>query len=315
MSMLIFLGVIAVLLIYAISLYNHLVNVKHAVSKAWANIDVLLKQRHDELPKLVEVCKQYKQFEQATLQKVIEARSQVHDARERQDIGALGQAEGALRAGLGNIFAVAEAYPELKANENFMQLQNRITSLENGIADRRELYNDAVNINNVQIEVFPASIIAGMFDFGEKPLLEFSATEKADVDMKSIVRLIFRPSMLVTLRREYAHLVTSGAQLLLLLVGLRLGSRNGWLICLAIMAAISILAWLSALNRLRAIRDTPTSKIASAAQGYVELTGRGHPFGEPLLGKLSLLPCLWYRYKVERRESGNKWKSMDSGES
>ena len=81
------------------------------------------------------------------------------------------------------------------------------------------------------------------------------------------------------------------------------------------MAAISILAWLSALNRLRAIRDTPTSKIASAAQGYVELTGRGHPFGEPLLGKLSLLPCLWYRYKVERRESGSKWKAMDSGES
>jgi LemA protein len=83
MSMLIFLGVVAVLLIYGISLYNHLVDVKHAVSKAWANIDVLLKQRHDELPKLVEVCKQYKQFEQSTLQKVIEARTQVHDARER----------------------------------------------------------------------------------------------------------------------------------------------------------------------------------------------------------------------------------------
>jgi LemA protein len=183
---LIILGIIAILLIYGISLYNHLVNVKHAVAKAWANIDVLLKQRHDELPKLVEVCKQYKQFEQSTLQKVIEARSQVHAARERQDIGALGQAEGALRAGLGSIFAVAEAYPELKANENFMQLQNRITSLENGIADRRELYNDSVNINNVQIEVFPASILAGMFNFGEKPLLEFSATEKEDVDMKSL---------------------------------------------------------------------------------------------------------------------------------
>ena len=186
MSALIFLGIVVVLLSYGISLYNHLVNVKHAVAKAWANIDVLLKQRHDELPKLVEVCKQYKQFEQATLQKVIEARSQVHAARERQDIGALGQAEGALRAGLGSIFAVAEAYPELKANENFMQLQNRITSLENGIADRRELYNEAVNINNVQIEVFPDSILARMFNFGEKPLLEFSATEKADVDMKQL---------------------------------------------------------------------------------------------------------------------------------
>lgn len=186
MTSLIFLGFIAVLLIYGISLYNHLVNVKHAVAKAWANIDVLLKQRHDELPKLVEVCKQYKEFEQATLQRVIEARSQVQAARQQQDIPALGKAEGMLRMGLGNIFAVAEAYPELKANEHFMQLQTRITGLENGIADRRELYNESVNINNVQIEVFPASIIARLFGFGEKPLLEFSSSEKADVDMKQL---------------------------------------------------------------------------------------------------------------------------------
>jgi LemA protein len=182
----IFLGIVAVLLIYGISLYNHLVGVKHTVAKAWANIDVLLKQRHDELPKLVEVCKQYKQFEQSTLQKVVEARSQVQSARERQDIPALGKAEGLLRAGLGGIFAVAEAYPELKTNEHFMQLQNRITSLENGIADRRELYNESVNINNVQIELFPASIIARLFGFSEKQLLEFSAAEKADVDMKQL---------------------------------------------------------------------------------------------------------------------------------
>jgi len=186
MVTLIVLGIVAVMLIYGISLYNHLVGVKHAVAKAWANIDVLLKQRHDELPKLVEVCKQYKQFEQSTLQKVVEARSQVQSARERQDIPALGKAEGLLRAGLGSIFAVAEAYPELKANENFMQLQNRITSLENGIADRRELYNESVNINNVQIEVFPASMIATLFGFSEKQLLEFSAAEKTDVDMKQL---------------------------------------------------------------------------------------------------------------------------------
>jgi len=186
MTSLIFLGVIAVALFYGVSLYNHLVTVKHAVAKAWANIDVLLKQRHDELPKLVEVCKQYKQFEQSTLQKVIEARSQVQSARENQDIAALGQAEGMLRAGLGGIFAIAEAYPELKANENFMQLQNRITSLENSIADRRELYNESVNINNVQIEVFPASIVANVFNFEAKPLLEFASAEKADVDMKQL---------------------------------------------------------------------------------------------------------------------------------
>ena len=186
MSILIFLGLVVVLLIYGISLYNHLVSVKHAVSKAWANIDVLLKQRHDELPKLVEVCKQYKQFEQSHAAKGHRGALAGADRARAPGHRRAGKAEGALRAGLGNIFAVAEAYPELKANENFMQLQNRITSLENGIADRRELYNESVNINNVQIEVFPASIIASMFNFGEKPLLEFSATEKADVDMKQL---------------------------------------------------------------------------------------------------------------------------------
>ncbi len=184
--MLIVLGIAVVSLIYLISLYNNLVSLKNGVAQAWANIDVLLKQRHDELPKLVEVCKQYKQFEQETLQRVIAARSQVQAAREGHDVAALGKAEGALRAGVGSIFAVAEAYPELKTNEQFMQLQKRISSLESGIADRRELYNDAVNINNVGVEQFPAVIIAGMFNFTTKQLLEFSAAEKADVDMKSL---------------------------------------------------------------------------------------------------------------------------------
>jgi LemA protein len=180
------LGVIVVAAVYAVMIYNGLVQVKHTVSKAWANIDVLLKQRHDELPKLVETCKQYKQFEQDTLQRVVEARSRVQAARENQDIPALGQAEGALRIGLGQLFAVAEAYPELKANENFMQLQGRITALENAIADRRELYNEAVNINNVRIEQFPDSVLARMFHFESKPLLEFSSAEKGDVDMKAL---------------------------------------------------------------------------------------------------------------------------------
>ncbi len=182
----IFFGLLAVIVIYGVMLYNGLVALKHNVAKAWANIDVLLKQRHDELPKLVEVCKQYKEFEQTTLQRVIEARSQVQAARETQNIGALGEAEGALRMGLGRLFAVAEAYPELRANENFMQLQQRITSLENGIADRRELYNDAVNINNVRVEQFPDAVIAHLFHFETKPLLEFSTAEKADVDLKQL---------------------------------------------------------------------------------------------------------------------------------
>ncbi len=185
-STLLLLGVSLVTLIYGITLYNHLVSLKHAVGKAWANIDVALKQRHDELPKLVEVCKQYKQFEQTTLQRVIEARSMVQRAREGQDIAALGKAEGMLRTGLGNIFAVAEAYPELKSNEHFMQLQTRISGLENTIADRRELYNESVNIYNVGIEQFPAVLVANMFAYPAKPLLEFVAAEKADVDIKKL---------------------------------------------------------------------------------------------------------------------------------
>lgn len=188
MSSLIVLGITLATLIYGISLYNHLVNLKHTMSKAWANIDVLLKQRHDELPKLVEVCQQYKEFEQSTLQKVVEARTLVQEARKTQNIKALGEAEGMLRAGLGGIFAIAEAYPDLKSNENFMQLQARITGLESGIADRRELYNESVNIYNIGIEQFPAALIANMFQYQPGSLLEFSASEKTDVDMKMLFK-------------------------------------------------------------------------------------------------------------------------------
>jgi len=179
-------GIVVVALLYAVIVYNGLVQLKHNVARAWANIDVLLKQRHDELPKLVEVCRQYSQFEQATLQRVTEARARVAQARENHDVPALGQAEGMLRMGLGQIFAVAEAYPELKANEHFMQLQTRITALENGIADRREWYNESVNVHNVRIEQFPDLVIARLFQFVTQPLLQFAAGEKADVDMKAL---------------------------------------------------------------------------------------------------------------------------------
>lgn len=122
--------------------------------------------------------------------------------------------------------------------------------------------------------------------------------------------------MLVSLRRSYAELITSGAQLLLLFIGIHLESREAWLGCLSAMALISFFAWLSALHRLRTIRGTPTSRIASAAQGYVELIGRGKPFGEmPLISKCRQLPCLWYRYKIEQRGSKDEWKTVDSGES
>ena len=180
------LGVLAVILVYGITVYNGLVQIKHNVTKAWANIDVLLKQRHDELPKLVETCKQYMKFEQDTLTRVIEARSKVFSAREAQNVPALGQAEGGLRAALGSLFALAESYPDLKANQTFQQLQTRISSLENAIADRREFYNESVNVNNVRIEQFPDAIIASLFGFKPAQLLEFAEEEKKDVDVRQL---------------------------------------------------------------------------------------------------------------------------------
>lgn len=174
---------IAIVLVYGIMLYNSLVDIKHSVSQAWSNIDILLKQRHDELPKLVETCKQYMGFEQETLKQVIAARSQVASAREVGNIGALGSAENMLRVGLGNLFAVAEDYPELKASERFQHLQARISGLENSIADRREYYNEAVRINNVRIEQFPDVIIANWFKFKPRDLLEFSDVDKQDVNI------------------------------------------------------------------------------------------------------------------------------------
>ena len=186
LSTIITLVIIGVALMYLIMIYNNLVSLKHAVSKAWSNIDVLLKQRHDELPKLVEVCKQYMGYEKETLEKIVQARSAVMDARGKSDIGALGQAETQLRLGLGNLFALAENYPDLKANNSFQQLSSRISQLENSIADRREVYNESVNNNNVRIEQFPDVIVARMFGFKDFVLLEFSEEEKKDVNIGAL---------------------------------------------------------------------------------------------------------------------------------
>ena len=182
----IFFAVLAVVLIYAVTIYNGLVNLKHAVSQAWSNIDVILKQRHDELPKLVETCKQYMQFEKETLEKVMQARSGANTAREKGDVKGVGSAEGMLRGALGNIVATVEAYPDLKANQSIQQLLGRITGLENAIADRREFYNEAVNRNNVRIEEFPDLIVARLFNFKDKDLLEFDAGEIADVNLTEL---------------------------------------------------------------------------------------------------------------------------------
>lgn len=180
------LGVLLLIVGFGVVIYNNLVALKHRVAKAWSNIDILLKQRHDELPKLVETCKQYMTYEQETLERIIQARSSVASARESQDIDALGKAETSLRAGLGQLFALAENYPELKANDSFQHLQARISELENGIADRRELYNDAVNLNNIRIEQFPDLLVARAFSFKPFTLLEFSEEELQDHSIKTL---------------------------------------------------------------------------------------------------------------------------------
>jgi LemA protein len=176
---------IVALIGYLVGLYNGLVRVRAAVKLAWADIDVLLAQRHDELPKLIEVCKQYMQYEGNTLERVMRARSGVDAARSSGSMSTLGTAERELRSGLTGLYAVAEKYPDLKANEPFRHLQERISGLETAIADRREVYNEAVNVNNVRIESFPDALVARLGDFAPAQLLQFEAAQKADVDLKA----------------------------------------------------------------------------------------------------------------------------------
>ncbi len=174
----------AALVGYVIVAYNRLVRLKHNVKAAWSNIDVLLKQRHDELPKLVTTCREYMKFEQDTLEKVVKARSQVSDAMQSGDMAELGMAESMLHNTLGRLFALTENYPELKANESFARLQVRITALENSIADRREYYNDSVNINNIVVEEFPTNLVANHFRFTQAELFEVSEEDRADVNIE-----------------------------------------------------------------------------------------------------------------------------------
>ena len=177
--------VVVAVILYVVVTYNSLVSIKNNVEKAWANIDVLLKQRNDELPKLIDTCKAYMTHESQTLERVIQARMGVDAARQTQDIEGLGKAESALTSSLGGLFAVAESYPDLKADQTFLNLQSRISSLENQIADRREFYNDSVHNNNVRVGQFPEVIIASIFNFERKNMLKFSAAELEDVDVSA----------------------------------------------------------------------------------------------------------------------------------
>jgi LemA protein len=175
---LIILALIVVILFWGVGLYNGLVRLRNQVKNAWAQIDVQLKRRHDLIPNLVEVVKDYMSYEQETLQKVIEARSGAIKAEGVKDVS---HQENMLTGALKSLFAVMEAYPDLKANENVARLQEELTSTENKIAFARQYYNDSVMSLNNKTELFPSSIIANSFGFTREEYYEVPAEDKEPV--------------------------------------------------------------------------------------------------------------------------------------
>ena len=163
------------LIAYAVGVYNMLVRLSNNIDKAWSNIDVILKQRHDELPKLVEVCNSYMAHERETLEAVIKARNAYGTGR---TINEKAQAENQIAGALGHLFAVAEQYPDLKANQQFLAIQQRISALENTIADRREFYNESVNVYNIAIQQIPAVWVAQQTSYTARPLLTVAASDR-----------------------------------------------------------------------------------------------------------------------------------------
>ena len=176
--LLIALFLIAGIIGYLVMLYNGLIAVKNNVDKSWANIDVLLKQRHDELPNLLEVCKGYMKYEGATLEQVTKARTQYAQA---QSVDQKVEASAAISGAVGRLLATAENYPDLKANNDFMHLQTRISELESQIADRREYYNDSVNVFNTRIQEMPDALLAGPMNLHPHPMFQVAEEDKAPV--------------------------------------------------------------------------------------------------------------------------------------
>jgi len=182
-SLIVFMGILVAPIIWGVTIYNQLVTLKNNSKKAWSNIDVLLKQRNSELPKLIDTCKQHMKYEQETLEKVIQARNLVESAMKAKNIPQIGAAEMKMEASLNGLFAVAEDYPELRGSDAFLRLQSRITTLEESISDRREFYNDTAALSNTRIEQFPDNIVANSFNFSEFDLLEFRVEELQDIDV------------------------------------------------------------------------------------------------------------------------------------
>ena len=168
-------------LVYTVILYNELVRLRNDNDRAWANIDVLLKQRHDEIPNLVETVKGYMQHEQQTLLAVTQARAASMNAA---SIVQKAQAEAMMTGALRSLFAVAENYPQLKANENFLKLQARISELEDRIADRREFFNDDVNTYNTRIGQIPEVFVASYMNLKPRSMFKASEEDRKLVDVK-----------------------------------------------------------------------------------------------------------------------------------
>src|ERR671910_1581852 len=183
------LGILVLLVLFVIGIYNGLVTSRNAYKNAFAQIDVQLTRRHDLIPNLVETARGYLAHERETLEAVIAARNSAVSGLKRaaanpgdpSSVQQLAGAEAALNGALGRLFAVAEAYPDLKANQNMMQLSEELTTTENKVAFSRQAFNDSVMSYNNRREVFPNSIVAGMFSFQPAQLLEIESPQKREV--------------------------------------------------------------------------------------------------------------------------------------
>lgn len=175
-----FLFAIVAFVAYLVTIYNGLIALKNDIDKSWANIDVLLKQRHDELTKLLDTTKGYMEFERDTLTKITQARSLYQQA---VTVDQKAQADQSMTSALRGFFAVAENYPELKANTNFQMLEKRISEIESQIADRREFYNDCVNTYNVRIQQAPDMVVAGWMNLKPRQMFKVEEADKANVPM------------------------------------------------------------------------------------------------------------------------------------
>ena len=188
-SFVIFLALLGAIALFAIGIYNSLVNLRNRVKNAFAQIDVQLTRRHDLIPNLVEAVKGYMKHERETLEAVINARNSAVssldaaklDPSNAAAIKELGVSEGALGAALGRLFALSEAYPDLKANQNMIQFQEELSTTENKVAFSRQAFNDAVLGYNNKAQNFPNNIIAGMFKFDLASFLEIESEEKREV--------------------------------------------------------------------------------------------------------------------------------------